>query len=49
MPGEAAAEPTAVVSDPDPRSDTAAVRIVGYSPTASFVITEVASRLDGEL
>ena len=46
---EAAADPAAVTSDPDPRSLTKAVRIVGYSPAAGFAITVIASRLDGEL
>jgi uncharacterized DUF497 family protein len=46
---EAAADPRAMVSDPDPRSKTGASRIVGYSPTAGFVITVIALRLDEEL
>ena len=46
---EAAADLRAVVSDPDPRSRTGAVRVVGYSPTAGFVITVIAVRIDGEL
>lgn len=46
---EAAADPAALVQDPDPRSATGAVRIVGYSPAAGFVITVIAARLDGEL
>lgn len=49
MAGEAAADPSAMISDPDPRSRTEAVRIVGYAPTAGFVITVIASRIDGEL
>lgn len=43
------ADARAVVSDPDPRSKTGAVRIVGYSPTAGFVITVISRRLDDEL
>jgi uncharacterized DUF497 family protein len=46
---EAVADPRAVVSDPDPRSKTGAARIVGYSPTAGFVITVIALRLGEEL
>jgi hypothetical protein len=46
---EAAADPHARTSDPDPRSRTGAVRIVGYSPMAGFVITVIAARVDGEL
>jgi hypothetical protein len=37
------------ISDPDPRSKTGAVRIVGYSPAAGFVITVIALRLDEDL
>lgn len=46
---EAAADPAAVVSDPDPRSITGAVRIVGYSPLAGFVVTVIAVRVNGDL
>lgn len=46
---EAVADARAVVSDPDPRSKTGAVRIVGYSPTAGFVITVIALPLNNEL
>jgi uncharacterized DUF497 family protein len=46
---EAVADPRAVVSDPDPRSETGAARIVGYSPTAGFVITVIALRLDEQM
>jgi len=35
--GEAAADPHAMISDPDPRSRTGAIRVVGYSPAAGFV------------
>lgn len=35
---EAASDPRCVVHDPDPKSRSGAVRIVGYSPTAGFVI-----------
>jgi hypothetical protein len=38
-----------MISDPDPRSKTGAVRIVGYSPTAGFVITVIALPLGDEL
>ncbi|MDQ2788967.1 MAG: hypothetical protein DLM60_15700 [Pseudonocardiales bacterium] len=46
---EAAADPSAVISDPDPRSVTGAIRIVGYSPAAGLVITVIAARIDSEL
>lgn len=45
---EAAADPKAMVSDPDPRSGTGAVRIVGYSPAAGFVVTVIVVRIEGE-
>lgn len=35
--------------DPDPCSRTGAVRIVGYSPSAGFVITVIALPTDDEL
>jgi hypothetical protein len=35
---EAAADPRRIVLDPDPKSRSGAVRIVGYSPDAGFVI-----------
>jgi len=47
--GEAAADPHAMISDPDPRSRTGAIRVVGYSPAAGFVLTVIADRLEGEL
>lgn len=46
---EAAADPHATTSDPDPRSRTSAIRIVGYSPAAGFVVTVIAARIEGEL
>jgi len=46
---EAAADANATTSDPDPRSRTGAVRIVGYSPAAGFLITAIATRIEGEL
>ncbi len=46
---EAPADPRARVNDPDAKSATGAVRIVGYSPTAGFVITVIAAHIDGEL
>jgi hypothetical protein len=46
---EAAADPAARISDPDPRSATNAVRIVGYSPAAGFVLTVIALRVDDDL
>jgi len=40
---EAAADPRRIVLDPDPRSRSGAVRIVGYSASAGFVITVIAT------
>lgn len=40
---EAVAGPRAVVLDPDPKSRTGAVRLVGFSPSAGFVITVIAT------
>jgi hypothetical protein len=40
---EAAADPRRVVLDPDPKSRTGAVRIIGYSASAGFVITIIAT------
>lgn len=36
---EAAADPRSVVHDPDPKSRSGAVRTIGYSSNAGFVIT----------
>jgi hypothetical protein len=40
---EAASDPWRVVRDPDPKSHRAAIRIIGYSPSAGFVITVIAT------
>jgi hypothetical protein len=40
---EAAADPRRIVHDPDPKSRSGAVRIIGYSPSAGFVITIIAT------
>jgi hypothetical protein len=40
---EAAADPRRIVLDPGPKSRTGAVRIVGYSASAGFVITVIAT------
>jgi uncharacterized DUF497 family protein len=45
---EAVADPRAMITDPDPRSRSGATRVVGYSPTAGFVITVIALRVDEE-
>jgi hypothetical protein len=37
-----------VITNPDPRSRTAAVRIVGYSPAPGFVITMIALGIEGQ-
>lgn len=43
---EAASDPRRIVRDPDPRSRRRAVRIIGYSPGAGFVITVIATPSD---
>lgn len=43
---EVVADPRRIVRDPDPKSRTGAVRVIGYSPSAGFVITVVATRSD---
>lgn len=40
---EAAADPRRVVHDPDPKSRSGAVRVIGYSSSAGFVITIIAT------
>lgn len=40
---EAASDPWAIVLDPDPKSRTGAVRLIGFSPSAGFVITVIAT------
>jgi hypothetical protein len=40
---EAVADPRRVVHDPDPKSRSGAVRIIGYSSSAGFVITIIAT------
>ena len=40
---EAANDPRRIVRDPDPKSRTGAVRIIGYSPAAGFVLTIIAT------
>jgi hypothetical protein len=40
---EAAADPRRIVLDPDPKSRTGAVRIIGYSASAGFIITIIAT------
>jgi hypothetical protein len=43
---EAASDPNRIVRDPDPNSHRGAIRIIGYSQTAGFVITVIATRTD---
>jgi hypothetical protein len=38
---EAASDPHRIVRDPDPKSRTGAIRLIGFSPTADFVITVI--------
>lgn len=43
---EAAADPRAIVGDPDPKSQTGAIRLIGYSPSAGFVLTVIVDGID---
>jgi hypothetical protein len=43
---EAADDPRCIVCDPDPTSRVTAIRLIGYSPTAGFVITVVVDPVD---
>lgn len=38
---EAAADPRSIVRDPDPKSRIGAIRLIGYSPSAGFVLTVI--------
>lgn len=40
---EAAADARRIVRNPDPKSRSGAIRIIGYSPSAGFVITVIAT------
>lgn len=44
---EAVGDQRRVVREPDPKSRIGAVRIIGYSPAAQFVITVIADPVDG--
>lgn len=44
---QAAADPRQIVRDPDPNSRTGAVRLVGYSIGAGFVLTVIVDPADG--
>lgn len=43
---EAAADPHRVVRDPDSRSRAGYLRIIGYSPSAGFVLTVIVDPMD---
>lgn len=43
---EAANDTYRLIRDPDPKSRSGAVRLVGYSPTAGFVVTVIATPTD---
>lgn len=43
---EAARDPRRIVRDPDPKSRRGAIRIIGYSSTAGFVITVIVTPSD---
>jgi len=44
---EAAADPHRIVRDPDPVSGTGAVRLIGFSTSAGFVLTVIVDPVDG--
>jgi hypothetical protein len=41
---EAAAYPRQIVRDPDPKSRIGAIRLIGFSPSAGFVVTVIIAR-----
>ncbi len=43
---EAAEDRRRIVRNPDAKSHSAAIRIIGYSPSAGFLITVIATRSD---
>jgi hypothetical protein len=43
---EAAADPRRIVRDPDPKSQTGAIRLIGYSSSAGFVLTVIIDPAD---
>lgn len=43
---EAVRDDRRIVRDPDPKSRSGAVRIIGYSPSAGFVMTVIATGTD---
>lgn len=43
---EAAKDPRRVVRDPDPKSQAGAVRLIGYSASAGFVLTVIIDSVD---
>ncbi len=43
---EAAVDPRRVVRNPDPKSHSGAMRLIGYSPSAGFVLTVIIDPVD---
>lgn len=43
---EAATDERRIVRDPDPKSRIGAIRVIGHSPSAGFVITVIATPTD---
>ena len=43
---EATTDPRRIVRDPDPRSQCGAIRLIGYSSSAGFVVTVIIDRID---
>lgn len=43
---EAVADPHKIVRNPDPKSRVGAVRVIGFSPSAGFVITIIVDPVD---
>ena len=43
---EAASDPHVIVRNPDPKSQMGAIRMIGYSHTAGFVLTIIVDSVD---
>jgi len=43
---ETATDPRRIVRNPDPKSHIGAIRLIGYSPTAGFVLTVIMDAVD---
>lgn len=43
---QAVHDPQRIVRNPDPRSRTGAIRVIGYAPSAGFVVTVILDPVD---